>query len=44
MTQNLRAELERLDAEIKADTDRLKAKKKARRRLASALEQLSLSI
>lgn len=44
MNTNLKQELEKLDAEIKADTERLKAKKKARRRLAGALEQLNLSI
>lgn len=44
MTQNLQDELAKLDAEIKADSERLKAKKKARRRLAGALEQLNLSL
>jgi hypothetical protein len=41
---NLKAELERLDGEIQQKTDDLKRLKKARRKLAGALEQLNLTI
>lgn len=44
VTQNLEAELKRLDDEITEISNRLKAKKRARRKLAGALEQLRLTI
>lgn len=43
MTQNLTAELQRLDEEIRLASERLKAKKKARRQISKALEQLNLT-
>jgi hypothetical protein len=42
MTQSLEMELKKLDDEINQLSDRLKAKKKARRKLAGALEQMKL--
>lgn len=42
MNDALNAELKKLDDEILDLTNRLKAKKKARRKLAGALEQMSL--
>jgi peptidoglycan hydrolase CwlO-like protein len=44
VTQNLETELKRLDDEILEISNRLKAKKKARRKLAGALEQLRLTL
>ena len=44
MTQNLRAELERLDEEIRQKSEEVKRLKRARRKLAGALEQLNLTI
>lgn len=44
MTQNLKAELERLDDEIRQKTEDLKRLKKARRKLAGALEQLNIPL
>jgi predicted nucleic acid-binding Zn-ribbon protein len=42
MTQNLRAELERLDQQIAQKTEALKRLKKARRQINKALDQLDL--
>ena len=42
MTQNLEAELKRIDDQIQQKTAELKALKKARKKLAGALEQLTL--
>ena len=44
MTQNLKAELERLDQEIAEKVEAVKRLKKARRKLAGALEQLNLGV
>jgi hypothetical protein len=44
MNEPLQQEVQRLEAEVKQDTDRLKAKKRALRKLRSALEQLSLPL
>lgn len=42
MSDTLRAELTDLDAKIQRKTEELKALKKARRKLAGALEQMKL--
>lgn len=44
MSQNLQTEISKLEDQVKQDTDRLKAKKRALRKLRSALEQLNLNL
>lgn len=44
MTQNLKAELEKLDEQIRQQSETLKRLKKARRKVAGALEQLTLAV
>ena len=44
VNEALKAEVERLQEEVRQDSERLKSKKKALRKLEAALEELALSI